>query len=56
MVYFLSDWRSKYKVRTFDVFWTCRNLRAFWEDQMDPKSALGGPKPILRSGGSLLKN
>ena len=23
---------------------------------MDPKSALGGPKPILRTGGSLLKN
>ena len=25
-------------------------------DQMDPKSALGGPKPISRTGGSLLKN
>ena len=26
------------------------HLRAFWEDQMDPKSALGGPKPISRTG------
>ena len=25
-------------------------------DQIDPKSALGGPKPISRTGGSLLKN
>ena len=25
-------------------------------DQMDPKSALGGPKPIARTGRSLLKN
>ena len=25
-------------------------------DQMDPKPALGGPKPISRTGGSLLKN
>ena len=25
-------------------------------DQMDPKSELGGPKPISRTGGSLLKN
>ena len=25
-------------------------------DQMDPKSALGGPKPISRTGGLLLKN
>ena len=25
-------------------------------DQMDPKSARGGPKPISRTGGSLLKN
>ena len=33
----LSYWGSKYKVRTFDVYWTCRNLHAFWEDQMDPK-------------------
>ena len=28
----------------------------FLEDQMDQKSALGGPKPISRTGGSLLKN
>ena len=32
------------------IYRTCRNLRAFWEDQMDPKSALGGPKPISRTG------
>ena len=42
----LSNWRSKYKVRTFDFFWTCRNLHAFWEDQVDPKSVPGRPKPI----------
>ena len=29
---------------------TCRNLRALREDQKDPKSALGGPKPISRTG------
>ena len=28
----------------------CRNLRAFWEDQTDQKSAVGGPKQILRTG------
>ena len=28
---------------------TCRNLHAFWEDQMDPKSAIRGPKPISRT-------
>ena len=27
----------------------CRNLRAFWGDQTDPKSACGGPNSILRT-------
>ena len=49
-LFWLSDWGSKYKIRTYDVFLTCRNLRVFWEDQMDPKLALGGPKPISRNG------
>ena len=38
---------TKYALLMF--FWTCRNLRPFWEDQMDPKFALGGPKPISRT-------
>ena len=42
--------QSKHKIRTFVVGWICRNLRAFWEDQTDQKSALGGPNQILRTG------
>ena len=42
--------QSKHKIRTFVVGWICRNLRAFWEDQTDQKSAMGGPKQILRTG------
>ena len=42
--------QSKHKIRTFIVGWICRNLRAFWEDQTDQKSAVGGPKQILRTG------
>jgi hypothetical protein len=34
----------------FWSFFNCRNLRSFGEDQMDPTSAVGGPKPILRTG------
>ena len=40
--------------------WIYGKLNQIYEklrsDQMDPKSALGGPKPISRTGGSLLKN
>ena len=32
------------------MFFNTWNLLAFWEDQMDPKSALGGPKPISSTG------
>ena len=35
---------------TFDVLGKCQNLRTFWDDQMDPKSAVGGPKTISRAG------
>ena len=31
-------------------------MKKLRSDQMDPKSALGGPKPIARTGRSLLKN
>ena len=41
-----SDWGSKCKVRTFDFFEHVKIYALFWEDQIDPKSALGGPKPI----------
>ena len=34
----------------------CQNLRAFWEDIMDPKSAVGGPKQISRTGMVSSKN
>ena len=30
----------------------CRNLRAFWGDQTDPKPACGGPNSIVRTGKS----
>ena len=32
-------------------FWKCWNLRTFWEDQMDPKSAVGGPNQFQGLGG-----
>ena len=38
--------RTKKLVHTSDVFRTCRNLCAYWEDQMGPKSALGGQNLI----------
>ena len=38
------------KLRTYVVGWFCWNLRVFWEDQTDQKSAVGGPKRILRTG------
>ena len=31
-------------------FWEFWLVLKFWEDQMDPKSALGGPKPISSTG------
>ena len=42
---------TKYALLIF--FRICRNLCAFWEDQKDPRSALGGPKPISRTGPQL---
>ena len=47
---------SKYKIRTFDVFLKISKFRRFLEDQMDPKSAVGGPKPISRTGRDSAKN
>ena len=41
----------KHKIRVFVLCWICWNLRVFWEDQMNPKSAVGGPKLISRTGG-----
>ena len=46
---FNKQMREK-KIRTYGVGWICRNLPAFWEDQTDKKSAVGGPKRILRTG------
>ena len=37
-------------LRTYVIGWLCQNLRAFWEDQTDQKSVVGGPKRILRTG------
>ena len=47
--YLMNRWGTK-KLRTYVVGWFCWNLRAFWEDQTDQKSAVGGPKRILRTG------
>ena len=47
---------SKNKIRTFDVFWKCRNLHAFWENQMNPKFVVGGPIPISRTGAQSFHN
>ena len=47
--YLMNRWGTK-KLRTYVVGWFCWNLRAFWEDQTDQKSAVGGPKRISRTG------
>ena len=43
-------YRNNLVIRSQKGKLTWRNLRVFWEDQMDPKSAVGGPKLISRTG------
>ena len=53
-------WWESSLCKTPHFQWIYGKLNQIYEklrsDQMDPKSALGGPKPISRTGGSLLKN
>ena len=45
------------RCKTLHFQWIYGKLSQIYRsDQMDPKSALGGPKPVLMTGGSLLKN
>ena len=46
-----SDTVNTHNIPIYVVCYICRNLRAFWGDQTDPKSACGGPNSILRTGG-----
>ena len=50
IVYLISNWGWKHKIRIFVACWMCRKLRAFYGDQTDPKFVCGGPKSILRTG------
>ena len=50
VVYLISNWGWKHKIRIFVACWMCRKLRAFWGDQTDPKFGWGGPNSILRTG------
>ena len=45
----VPKWGSKRKISVFVVCWICQNLHTFWEDQIDPQSEVGGPKPISRT-------
>ena len=53
-------WWESSLCKTPHFQWIYGKLNQIYEklrsDQMDPKSALGGPKPISRTGGSLIKN
>ena len=53
-------WWESSLCKTPHFQWIYGKLNQIYEklrsDQMDPKSALGGPKPIARTGRSLLKN
>ena len=49
----VSNWNC-HKIPISVVCCISRNSRAFWGDQMDPKSACGGPNSILRTGHPLL--
>ena len=45
-----SDTVNTHNIPIYVVCCICRNLRAFWGDQTDPKSAAGGPPQDLRTG------
>ena len=41
IVYLISNWGWKHKIRIFVTCWMCRKLRAFGGDQTDPKFVWG---------------
>ena len=41
IVYLISNWGWKHKIRIFVACWMCRKLRAFGGDQTDPKFVWG---------------
>ena len=44
----VSNWHCRYNIPIYVICCICRNLRAFWGDQTDPKHVCGGPNSILR--------
>ena len=50
IVYLISNWGWKHKIRIFVACWMYCRLHAFWEDQTDPKFVCGGPNSISRTG------
>ena len=50
VVYLISNWGWKHKIRIFVACWMYCRLHAFWEDQTDPKFVCGGPNSISRTG------